>query len=94
MTAYLEDIIPAVALRIVQIIISAKQQRLQDVRHEMTIEEIRREYDMTIAEIRKDIARLESKQDKYNNVIERIVKMEASEAAQWKWIDEFKTKVQ
>lgn len=91
---YLEYIIPAVALIIVQIIISAKQQRVQDVRTEMTIAEIRKEYDTAITEIRKDINRLESKQDKYNNVIERIVKMEASEAAQWKWIDEFKNKVQ
>ena len=80
---YLEYIIPAVALIIVQIIISAKQQRVQDVR-----------YDMTIKEIREDMKRLETKQDKYNNVIERIVKMEASEAAQWKWIDEFKNKAQ
>lgn len=80
---YLEYIIPAVALIIVQIIISAKQQRVQDVR-----------YDMTIKEIREDMKRLEAKQDKYNNVIERIVKMEASEAAQWKWIDEFKAKMQ
>ena len=79
---YLEYIIPAVALIIVQIIISAKQQRVQDVR-----------YDMTINEIREDIKRLEQKQDKYNNVIERIVRMESSEAAQWRWIDEFKDKL-
>lgn len=91
---YLEYIIPAVALIIVQIIISAKQQRVQDIRHEMTMAEIRKEYDMNIAEIRKDLSRIETKQDKYNNVIERIVKMEASEAAQWKWIDEFKAKMQ
>lgn len=90
---YLEYIIPAVALIIVQIIISAKQQRVQDVRHEMTMAEIRKEYETSIAEIRKDIDRLETKQDKHNNLIERIVKLESSESAQWSWIDSFKGKL-
>lgn len=90
---YLEYIIPAVALIIVQIIISAKQQRVQDVRHEMTMAEIRKEYETSIAEIRKDIDRLEAKQDKHNNLIERIVKLESSESAQWSWIDSFKEKL-
>lgn len=90
---YLEYIIPAVALIIVQIIISAKQQRVQDVRHEMTMAEIRKEYETSIAEIRKDIDRLETKQDKHNNLIERIVKLESSESAQWSWIDSFKEKL-
>ena len=76
---YLEYIIPAVALIIVQIIISAKQQRVQDVR-----------FDMTIKEIREDIQRLEKKQDRHNELIERVVVLEQNDKAQWKYIDSFK----
>lgn len=76
---YLEYIIPAAALIIVQIIISMKQQRVQDVRFEMTIKEIR-----------EDIQRLESAQTKHNNLIERVVVLEQNEKAQWKYIDSFK----
>ncbi len=76
---YLEYIIPAVALIVVQIIISAKQQRVTDVRFEMTIKEIR-----------DDIQRLEKKQDAHNNLLERVVMLEANDKAQWKYIDQFK----
>lgn len=76
---YLQYIIPAVALIIVQLIISYRQQRITDVKFEMTIKEIK-----------DDIARLEAKQDKHNQLIERMVKVEQSEAAQWKWIDQLK----
>ena len=79
---YLEYIIPAVALIIVQIIISAKQQRVQDVRFEMTIKEIR-----------DDINRLEKKQDAHNNLLERVVMLEANDKAQWKYIDQFKEEI-
>ena len=58
---YLEYIIPAAALIIVQIIVSMKQQRVQDVRFEMTIQEVKDE-----------ISRLEKKQDKHNELIERM----------------------
>lgn len=75
-------IIPAAALIIVQIIISLTQNNANKVR-----------YDMTIKEIKEDIARLESKQDKHNQLIERVVKLEMKDDAQWKWIDEFKTKL-
>ena len=78
---YLQYIIPAVALIIVQIIISAKQQRVQDVR-----------FDMTIKEIREDIQRLEKKQDRHNELIERVVVLEQNDKAQWKYIDSFKEK--
>lgn len=78
---YLQYIIPALALIIVQIIISAKQQRLQDVR-----------FDMTIKQIREDIQRLESAQTKHNNLIERVVVLEQNEKAQWRYIDQFKEK--
>lgn len=73
--------IPALALIIVQLIISAKQQRIQDVK-----------FDMTIKEVKEDIRRLEAKQDKHNNLIERVVILEEKDKAQWKWIDEFKEK--
>ena len=33
---------------------------------------------------------LERKVEKHNNFIERIVKLEGSDAAQWKWIDQLK----
>lgn len=80
--AYLQYIIPAAALIIVQLIISFKQQRINDVRLEMTIKEIKEE-----------ITRLEQKQDKHNQLIERVVKLEMKDDAQWKWIDQFKTKL-
>lgn len=78
---YLEYIIPAAALIIVQIIISMKQQRVQDVRFEMTIKEIK-----------EDISRLEIKQDRHNNLIERVVILEQNDKAQWRYIDQFKDK--
>lgn len=73
--------VPALALIIVQLIISAKQQRLQDVKFELTIKEIK-----------EDIKRLEIKQDKHNDLIERVTKLEMKDEAQWRWIDEFKDK--
>lgn len=76
---YLQYIIPAVALIVVQLIISYRQQRIIDIKHELTIKEIK-----------EDIGRLEAKQDKHNQLIERMVKVEQSEDAQWKWIDQFK----
>ena len=81
MITILQASIPAVALIIVQVIISMKQQRVQDVRFEMTIKEIK-----------DDIKRLEAKQDKHNDLIERVTKLEMKDEAQWKWIDEFKGK--
>ena len=76
---YLQYIIPAVALIIVQLIISFRQQKINDVKH-----------DMTISEVKADLARLEAKQHKHNQLIERMVKVEQSDGAQWKWIDQFK----
>lgn len=74
--------IPAIALIIVQLIISMKQQRVQDVRFELTIKEIK-----------DDIKRLEAKQDKHNALIERMTNVERDTEAQWRWIDEFKGKI-
>ena len=80
LTTILSVSIPAVGLIIVQIIISMKQQRVQDVR-----------FDMTIREIKEEVARLERKQDKHNELIERVVVLEQNNKAQWRWIDEFKS---
>lgn len=33
---------------------------------------------------------LEKKVEKHNNLVERVVKLEGSEAAQWRWIDQLK----
>lgn len=81
MTTILAASIPAVGLIIVQIIISMKQQRVQDVRFEMTIKEIK-----------DDIARLEKKQDRHNELVERVVILEQNDKAQWRYIDAFKEK--
>lgn len=78
----LKYIIPAAALIIVQLIISFKQDEVNTVRQ-----------DMAISEIKNDIRRLEEKQDKHNQLIERMVKVEASDKAQWKQIDEMKEKI-
>ena len=78
----LKYIIPAAALIIVQLIISFKQDEVNTVRQNMAIETIK-----------ADIKRLEEKQDKHNQLIERMVKVEASDKAQWKHIDELKGKL-
>lgn len=36
------------------------------------------------------VDQLEKKVEKHNNVVERVVKLEGSDAAQWKWIDQLK----
>ena len=68
LTTILSASIPAVALIIVQIIVSMKQQRVQDIRFEMTIKEIK-----------EDIKRLEDAQNKHNQLIERVTRLEASD---------------
>lgn len=78
---YLQYIIPAAALIIVQLIISYRQQSINDVKT-----------DMLISEIKKDISRLEQAQVKHNNLIERVVVLEQNDKAQWRRIDEFKEK--
>ena len=81
LTTIVSASIPAVALIIVQIIVSMKQQRVQDVR-----------FEMTIREIKDDIQLLEKKQDAHNDLITRMVNVERDTQAQWKWIDELKAK--
>lgn len=79
---YLEYVIPAAALIIVQLIVSYRQDKINNIK-----------YDMTIDQIRKDIKRLEDKQDKHNQLIVRMQKVEDSDAAQWKRIDEIREKL-
>lgn len=76
---YLQYVIPAAALIIVQLIISFKQDKVNTVRQNMAIDAIK-----------EDIKRLEEKQDKHNQLIERMVKVESSDKAQWKQIDDLK----
>lgn len=78
----LQYIIPAAALIIVQLIVSYRQDKINNVKN-----------DMMIQQIKDDINRLEKKQDKHNQLIERMVKIEDSDQAQWKWIDSFKSKL-
>ena len=39
------------------------------------------------------IDQLEKKVEKHNNLVERMVSVEQSEQAQWKWIDQLKEKL-
>ena len=71
--------IPAAGLIIVQLIISSKQQRVQDLQTEMMIKEIK-----------LDIEKKKKKQEQHNNLIERIVRLEMKNEAQWRYIDELK----
>ncbi|MCU7380533.1 hypothetical protein OBO34_19665 [Clostridiales Family XIII bacterium ASD5510] len=73
------SLITAGALILVQIIISRKQQRIQDVKNEYVIKEVQ-----------DDIKRLENKQDKHNSLIERMVVVERDLKTAWKNIDELK----
>ena len=36
------------------------------------------------------VDQLEKKVEQHNKVVERVVKLEGSDAAQWKWIDQLK----
>ena len=75
----LQYIIPAAALIIVQLIVSYRQDKINNVK-----------YDIMIKSIQEDLKRLEAKQDKHNQLIERMARVEDSDQAQWKWIDSFK----
>lgn len=85
-------IITAVSVIIVQILINAKYQRVQDVKFDSSIKEINTKLDITVKEIKDDISRLEKKQDKHNQLVERVTALEHDDTAQWKWIDKFKDK--
>ena len=79
LTVILSSSIPAVSLIIVQIIVSMKQQRVQDVRFEMTIQDIKTE-----------LARLEKKQDAHNELIQRVAILERDNKTAFNRIDELR----
>ena len=79
MTVILSASIPAMSLIIVQIIVSMKQQRVQDVRFEMTIQDIKTE-----------LARLEKKQDAHNELIQRVAVLERDNKTAFNRIDELR----
>lgn len=75
-------LITGASLIAVQIIISTKQQRVTDLKQEYVIEEIKR-----------DIRRLEEKQNKHNNVIERMAIVERDMKTAFHYIDDLKEKL-
>lgn len=82
MTEIMTAAITAAGLIIVQLIVSSRQQRVQDIK-----------VDAALAEVRKDIQRLEEKQDKHNNLIERTAVLERDMKTAWKCIDENKEEI-
>lgn len=80
--AVLTSLVTAGAMVVVQIIISFKQQRINDVKNEYIIKAIK-----------DDIKRLEDKQNKHNNLIERMYRVEDKIDAAFDRIDELKTAV-
>lgn len=74
--------ITAAGLIIVQLIVSSRQQRTQDIK-----------VNAALSEVRKDIQRLEEKQDKHNNLIERTAVLERDMKTAWKRIDENKQEI-
>lgn len=83
MTEIMTAAITAGGLIVVQLIVSSKQQRAQDIK-----------VDAALAEVRKDIQRLEEKQDKHNNLIERTAVLERDMKTAWKRIDENKKEIE
>lgn len=75
-------LITAGAMVIVQIIISTKQQKVSDVKMEYTIQAIEEHID-----------RLEKKQDKHNNLIERMVIVERDLKTSFNKMDELKEEI-
>ena len=83
MTEIMTAAITAAGLIVVQLIVSSRQQRAQDVK-----------VDAALAEVRKDIQRLEEKQDKHNNLIERTAVLDRDMKTAWKRIDENKKELE
>ena len=73
------SIIGAAAMIIVQLIVSFKQQRAQDIKTEYVLKEVQH-----------DIKRLEDKQDKHNSLIERMTIVERDLKSAWRKLDEMK----
>lgn len=75
-------IITAASLIAVQVIISAKQQRLTDLKNEFLLQNVQ-----------DHIKRLEEKQDKHNNLIERMAIVERDIKTAFTFISELKEEV-
>ncbi len=82
MTEIMTAAITAGGLIVVQLIVSSKQQRAQDIK-----------VDAALSEVRKDIQRLEEKQDKHNNLIERTAVLERDVKTVFKRVDENKAEI-
>lgn len=82
MTEIMTAAITAAGLIVVQLIVSSKQQRAQDIK-----------VDAALSEVRKDIQRLEEKQDKHNNLIERTAVLERDVKTVFKRVDENKAEI-
>ena len=82
MTEIMTAAITAAGLIVVQLIVSSKQQSAQDIK-----------VDAALAEVRKDIQRLEEKQDKHNNLIERTAVLERDVKTVFKRVDENKAEI-
>ena len=82
MTEIMTAAITAAGLIIVQLIVSSRQQRAQDIK-----------VDAALSEVRKDIQRLEEKQDKHNTLIERTAVLERDVKTVFKRVDENKAEI-
>lgn len=78
--------LPALALIIVQIIISVKQQRIADLKLEYAIKSNEEHVDR----LEKQLTRLEEKQDKHNNLIERVAIIERDLKTAFNRMDDLK----
>lgn len=80
MSEFIQYVIPSLigagAMVVVQLLVSARQAKISDVRNEYIIKEIK-----------DDIKRLEVKQDKHNGVMERMIIVERDLKACWKQVD-------
>lgn len=77
-----QTLITAVSLIVVQIIISIKQHKISDIKHE---------YNLKIVE--DSIKRLEEKQNKHNNLIERMTIVERDMKTAYNKLNELRTDI-
>lgn len=82
--------VTALATVISQIITARKQAEMTDLKLRHQHELYEQKTDIVIGEIKSEVARLEAKQDKHNQIIERMTIVEQSLHTAWKRIDELK----
>lgn len=77
---------------------SAIKEQMDELKDQIT--ELMHQYDLSVQDhhnfvdkISKEIARLEAKQDKHNQVVERMIKLESSDAAQWHQLNDLRKKL-